>query len=170
MLLHLNSKGLDQTTILNSGWTGGFATAAVEAQIKVTFDRLGQFEPPIGDRSHQIDSPARAVIFVSRFQIGGTRRSTKAAMHAVEKSLVINAAPHARDRGCRFGAGLSRGNGLILWRRNEFCHSDWISLARRFGSKVFGTQRILATMPCHTSSPGWFLNLLVFRSTRQKRN
>ena len=100
MLLHLDPKRLDQSAVLNSRWAGGFATAAIETKIEVTLHVLGQLDPPVGDRPHQIDPSARAVIFIPGFEIRGTRCGAKPTMDAIEKSLVVDPASDARKRGC----------------------------------------------------------------------
>ncbi len=96
------AKGLDQPAVLDSRRAGGLATAAVEAQIEVFFDFGAELEPAVDNRPHEIDSPARAVVFVARFEISRTGGSAQTAMHAVEKFLIVNLAPDPRripDRG-----------------------------------------------------------------------
>ena len=71
--MHLDSKRLDQSPILDTGRTRGFATTAVEAQVEMAFHGVGQFQTSIRDGTHQVNPTAWTVIFITRFQIGGTR-------------------------------------------------------------------------------------------------
>ena len=53
--------------------------------------RRVKLDAPIGDGAHQIDAPARAVVFVAQLDVSRARGRTQAAMDAVEKQFVIDA-------------------------------------------------------------------------------
>ena len=96
-LMHLNSKRFNQSTVLNTARTSRFATATVQTQIQMMPHFVGQIEPSIDHGSHQINASSRAVIFIARFDIRWTRRRTKAAVHAVQKSIIRNRLPDHRQ-------------------------------------------------------------------------
>ncbi len=106
-LLHRHAEGLDQLAILHARWAGRFAAAAIQAQLQMPPHIVRQRQPAVGHAAHQIDSPARAVVFVAGLQIRGTRRSAKPAMDAIQKP----ADSRSPRRGC-----CSRQRQCHSWR------------------------------------------------------
>ena len=130
MLLHLNPKGFDESTVLNARGASCFATAAIKAKIQVPFHGLGQFKSPVRDSAHQINPAARTVILVARFQVGRASGSAQTAMDTVEKTLVVDPAADPwfrRSDRCVRKYGKQRRFGR---RGREFSHSGRISTAR----------------------------------------
>src|SRR5207245_1863405 len=84
------AEWLDQPSVPDARGTGGFTSAAVEAQVEMFFDFARQFQPAVNDRSHQINPAAGAVVFVSRFKIRRTGRRTQPAVYAVEERFVVD--------------------------------------------------------------------------------
>lgn len=115
-LLHFDSKGFQQSAVLNSAGAGGFAAAAVEAGIEVSLDSRGQFESAIDDGSHQVDASAGAIIFVSGFHVGWTGCGAESAVDAVQKAVVWDGLSEDRERAGSFG--LLCGHLGILTRRS----------------------------------------------------
>ncbi len=63
--LHRHAEGFDQPAVLHAGRTGGFTSAAIEAEIQVPAHLRCQLEPAIGHGPHQVDSPAGTVVLVA---------------------------------------------------------------------------------------------------------
>ena len=90
LVLHLDTKRFQQSTVLDAAGAGGFAASAIEAGIEMSADGGGEFEPAINDGSHQVDPASRAIIFVAGFDVGGAGSRAKSAMDTVEEPIVGN--------------------------------------------------------------------------------
>lgn len=93
LLLDFDTERFDQPAILHARRAGRFAAPAVEAEIQMSADLVGQFQPAVGDRPHQIDSPARAVVFVAGLQIRRARGGAQTAVDAVQEPFVVDRLP-----------------------------------------------------------------------------
>ena len=87
---HRHAEWFDQLAILHARGASGFAGAAIEAKFQMSPHRWFEFEASFGYCPHEMDTTARSVIFIPRFQIGGAARGTKPAMDAVQKELEID--------------------------------------------------------------------------------
>lgn len=89
-----------QVSVLDTGRTGCLTGAATEASIDMSFERgrIG-LESSFFDGTHQVDAPARAVIFVRRHHIGGTRFKTEATVNTGKNLFffVREGCPKRRD-------------------------------------------------------------------------
>ncbi len=80
---NLCARRLEKLAILNAGRTRRFAGTTTEAAIDVTFKRRRfNRQPAFFDSAHQINAPARAVVFVAGDDVGGAGFQTKPTMHA----------------------------------------------------------------------------------------
>jgi hypothetical protein len=71
----------------------------------VPADSLGERQPSVRHGPHQVNSPARAVVLISQFDVGRTGSGAKPAVNAVEKQLVVDAVAR---RGARWPRGFIR--------------------------------------------------------------
>ena len=85
---------LKQVVVDHPRGAGGFAVAAGEAAVQVARGDLARPFPLKGGL-HEPDAPPGAIKFVARFQIGGTGRIAKAAVHAAAEHG-FGALPFAR--------------------------------------------------------------------------
>src|SRR5437660_4993212 len=90
LLGHLNAKRLDKLAVLHARGARGFSCAAIEAQIEMAPYLIVERYPTIGDGSHEIDAPTRAIVLIAEFNVSGASRCAKPAMHAVEEQLVVD--------------------------------------------------------------------------------
>src|SRR5208283_37327 len=89
---------------MNARRAGGLATAASEAQIKMTRDVVVELDASFGDRLHQIDSATRRVHLASRHDVGRARLSAEPAMNAVEEQVIVGDISY-RTRRCHARLG-----------------------------------------------------------------
>ena len=88
--LERDFEGLDDLAVLNSRGTCRFARAAIKAELEMPPHTGSNLQATVGNRAHQVNSSARAVIFVARLNVGRTARRAEPAVDA----LLI---PHVRD-------------------------------------------------------------------------
>jgi hypothetical protein len=79
------AKRLNEPSILNSRRASRFASQTSEAEIKMPANFVVKFCSAFLDRSHEVNSAARAVGFPTQFDIRRTGRLAKPTVHAVEK-------------------------------------------------------------------------------------
>ena len=102
-LTESNLEGFYQLAVLNPGRTGGFTGATVEAKLQMTANFGADGESAVDDRSHKIDSSARAIVFVAGLDIGGTTCRAEAAMNAVLERLIFHSVRQPRQVDPRGG-------------------------------------------------------------------
>ena len=86
---HRDAKRLDQLAVLHAGGTGGFAGAAIEAELEMPLDARRELQPPVGDGPHQVDAAARTIVLVASFDVRRAGRRAEAAVDAVEQQVVV---------------------------------------------------------------------------------
>ena len=82
----LTARSLQKLAILDASGTDLLAGAAAEATIYMTFEsRRVACETALTNGAHQVEAPARPVVFITRNHIGRTSFKTQAAMNAGEQ-------------------------------------------------------------------------------------
>ena len=85
IICDLRARSFEQLTVLHASGTGSFTSATAETTIDVSFKRQRiRFQPAFGDRAHQIDPPARTIIFVGGDYIRWTSFEAQPAVNASE--------------------------------------------------------------------------------------
>jgi hypothetical protein len=98
----LDAKGFDKPTVLDAGWTRGFAASASEAKVQVAANFGVKRDASVGQCPHEVDASARSVRFGPKLCVRGTGREAQTAMDAIEKQLVVDAGRLGRlRRGCK---------------------------------------------------------------------
>src|SRR5207247_1191178 len=108
----------EEFVIDDAGWAGGFASAAVEAEIEMMADGGGGFDFPIGQAEHGLETPARRIGFVAGFHVGWAGRETEAAVNAGEPALVglrLEMERGGCGPGCRGRVHLFRLFAKVRW-------------------------------------------------------
>src|SRR5260370_4043214 len=86
----MDAKRLDELAILSPGRTGGFTGPAIQAQVEGAANLGVQVEPAIRHRAHQVNTPARAVVLISKLDIGWTGGGVQTAVDAIQKQLIVD--------------------------------------------------------------------------------
>ena len=73
---------LDHLAVLNARGAGRLAGPAIEAELEVLAHARPHRQPTVGDRPHQVDSSARAVVLVASLDVGRTARRAEPAVDA----------------------------------------------------------------------------------------
>jgi len=76
-------------SILDSGWTGGFAGQTAEAEIHLLAEGPSRIHLAIGNRAHERNASPRAVALHFCGIVGRTGRETHAAMHTLLENGVV---------------------------------------------------------------------------------
>ena len=87
--VHRHAERLDELAVLHAGRAGGFAGAAIEAQLQMAANAVVELQLAVGDPAHQVDAAARAVVLVAQLDVRRARGGTQAAVDAVQKQLVV---------------------------------------------------------------------------------
>ena len=71
-LFNMFACGLQQRPVLDPARAGRFARATAQAEIDVAHGGIGEGEPPVVQRAHQVNPAARRIILVAGLEVGGT--------------------------------------------------------------------------------------------------
>ena len=92
MAFDVRAGFFQQLAILNSAGTSSFARPATKTKIDRAHDRRRHRQPAGVERAHEVNSPARRIIFVTRFEISRTRGEAEPAVNAGQRLLLIEEA------------------------------------------------------------------------------
>ena len=84
------SKRFQNAAVLDAGGTGCLARPAIQAFVEVIARPRVDLKTAVGNGAHQMDASSRTDILVPLLRKRGTRGRAKAAVNAVEESLVFN--------------------------------------------------------------------------------
>jgi hypothetical protein len=99
--LDRDARLLDQPVVLDAGGARGHARHAAQAAVEVLAHGVVQLDPPLLERRHQVDAPARGVHLLVPERVGRATRQAEAAVDAVGDQLGVDA--DARIAGSRRG-------------------------------------------------------------------
>ena len=90
-LQQLLAARLEQLAVVNACGTRLFTRAATETPIDMPGERRRRIlEPPLRDRAHEINPPARRIILIPRHDIRRTRLQTQPTMNTREQLLLFS--------------------------------------------------------------------------------
>ena len=87
--LRLSPRPLEEFRVVHPRRTGRHASQTSETIIHLVGEGLGRLQTIIGNRAHEGDPTPRRMPFEFRCVVGGTRRKTQPAMHALLDDRVI---------------------------------------------------------------------------------
>ena len=93
---------------MNARGAGGLASAASQARVEMAHDVVVECHPPLRERLHQVDAPARRIHLGARQQVGRARLQAKPAMHAIEQEVVFDHVARRPAQRRRGGVAVSR--------------------------------------------------------------
>ena len=86
----VGARGFEQLAVLHARRADALAGAAAEAALDVARERAGLYaQPPLLDRAHQVDAPARAVVLVARLHVGRAGFEAQPAVDAREQLALL---------------------------------------------------------------------------------
>jgi hypothetical protein len=89
-LRKVRARGLQQLSVLHACRTRLLASTATETAIDVTLESFRICgETLFFDSSHQVDAPARAVIFIASLDVRRASLQTQPAMHTRQQLLLF---------------------------------------------------------------------------------
>ena len=97
MFFEMIARVFEQIAILHAAGTNRFARAAAETQIDMPHCRIAEGHPAFLHGAHDVNPPARRVIFIPRFQIGRTRPKTQATMNAGQRFVFVQETNHGAN-------------------------------------------------------------------------
>ena len=77
------ARSFGDAPVLHSGWTGCFAGAAEQTEIKMLFEALVEFDAPFGGGLDQMNAPARRLRLEPQRAIGRALVQTETAVDAL---------------------------------------------------------------------------------------
>ena len=89
MLFDVVTGVFEQFAVFHAAGTGDFARPAAEAEIYMAHRGVTQRQASVLHGAHEVNAPARRVVFVARFQISRARGQAKPAMHAGQRLVVV---------------------------------------------------------------------------------
>ncbi len=134
--LDLRARRLEQLAERHAGRTRRLAGATAEAEVEVPAERLGERDPSLGGRAHEIETAPWRVHFLAEHTVGRTLRQADPAVDARADRVEIRRV--GTREGARHHSPLTKRPGL----------------SRRSGSNVALIDRISASAPAAIGPQG----------------